>query len=358
MKLKNVVVLTVLLFIEQKAAAQNALTYYRTINSAELAICNKDLPGAFELYEKAFRINPNKPFSRDLLNGYYCALDTRHYKAAEHYLKLLLQRGIRHWSLKHFVRAKYTGADLERINAWLATYPNDTNRSDQLYAQLQAIHLRDQATRAWFSEMNDGKYMVDSVHRMDKLHGDSLAMIFRKYGVPNELKCGLMNGNPLLGPAYYLVAYHYAGGYTAHLASHALDTFLFKAIFTYDFHPIEFIKIFAISEINVTGLPFRYKKYTLQLPMTIDYIYVWENEKAYPEYLPADVEKRMNAERAGIGLDSLDELRRKLDFAQRNKKDSTYSKYFLDNSFGKALDAETYEQAKSEVEKFEQYKRG
>ncbi len=351
--------LTLVLICTADGQAQpGAIKYYTTINQAELAICRKDLPTAFRYFQKAFEINPDKPFSRDLLNAYHCAMDLRRYDKAETYLQVLLSRGVNQWAVKSWIRKGLAGADLDSVDRWLAIYPNDTNKSDALSVQLRQMHDRDQATRRYFSKLNDGKYMVDSVYKIDQLNGDTLAMIFKKYGVPDEGRVGHLDGYPG-GAVYGTVIHHYMGGYGAGLGSHILDTMLFKAIFTYDFHPVEFLKIFNSSEANVTKTPFKYRNYTLHTPVTIDYINLWvaDSEQVFPQYLASEVESRMNKERAALGIESLDELRNKQAFSREAAAaNAVYNKYALGNSFGAALDSDDPVKAAPYIAEFSKYK--
>jgi len=339
-------------------ARKGPLDYYKTINRAELAICSKDLPAASKYYRRAFKINPEKPFSRDLLNAFYCAMDVKQYNDAGQYLKRLLSRGVESGALKFFILKKFSGTDLDSVSHWLAVFPNDTIKADYLSKLIRHMHNTDQETRRYFSKKNDGKYMVDSVYDMDERNGRRLFSIFNKNGVPNEEKVGSVDFRPLGGPSYELLAIHASGPDKNGKDIRLLDTLLFKAVLTYDYSPLSFSKLINRSAFKNGDGAFRYGNYQLHVPLTINCIIVEETGKVYPQYFSAAREREMDRERALIGLETLAELRRKVDFStQAELANNGYARYSLVTGVGVYSVAETAEQAKAEIAEFSKHKR-
>lgn len=302
--------LTAFLLCPRADAQSTAIEYYKTINKAELAICTKNLPAAAGYYKRAFQINPNKPFTKDLVNAFYCAMDVKDYAVAGMHIKRILSRGVNAESLK-WLRSNFRGADLDSVNLWLALFPNDTVKSGYMVTTIKEMHKRDQATRKYFSEKNDSNYMkADSVQKMNEETGRQLAALFKKYGVPNE-DIGSLSYYLGEGPMFDVLALHYRGGYMSNRECHALDTFLFKAIFTYDYSPQNFAKFLFGAEMNVTKTPFKYDGYIFHVPNTIDCIYVEEDSSVHPNYLAPNIETVANKERVSIGLETLSQLRQK-----------------------------------------------
>lgn len=338
-------------------AQSSPFDYYRLTNAAELAICNKDLPAAAALYQKAFAINPGKAFTKDLLNAFYCAMDRKDYSIARQHLKRILGRGMSSDGTT-FLQSQFRDADCDSLSRWLAVFPNDTLKSAPLLTSIKRMQETDLATRRHFSELHNGNYMVDSVISMDERNGRALAVLFREYGVPNE-DLGSIGYNLNEGSSFQLLAVHHNGGYasTPKRASHELDTLLFNAIFTYDFHPQQFAQFLQRSEMSVSKAPFRHGDYSLSLPLAIPYIFVWEDSSVHPQYLAPELEASGNRERASIGLETFAELRQKLFFSKAEElAGSPYQKYALTGGIGIVLDAEDHKQADKYIAEFELYK--
>jgi hypothetical protein len=135
---------------------------------------------------------------------------------------------------------------------------------------------------------------------------------------------------------------------------HLLDTLLFKGIFSFDYHPREFARLIGKDAFKEG---FSYQSYRLHSPLTINEILIFETGTTYPQYLEPAKEQVMDRERATIGLESLADLRRKIDFCARNKSDSQFGKYQVSaGGIGASFAAETYEEAKSYIAEFSKYK--
>jgi len=104
---------TIILFFVcyiHSATAQDArfFDYYRNTNLAELAICDSDFVKATEYYKAAFKANPDKPFSRDVRNAFYAALDSRLYTLAEKYFAQIRRIGVDNSVFEKFLRMNYS----------------------------------------------------------------------------------------------------------------------------------------------------------------------------------------------------------------------------------------------------------
>jgi hypothetical protein len=356
--MKSIIFASLIAFLlcTRLGAQSSPIGYYQTINKAELAICAKNLPAAASYYTKAFQINPNKPFTKDLLNAFYCAMDTKDYPIARMHIRRILSRGVNGESI-WMIKSRFQGANLDSLNQWLALFRNDSLKSGYVAATIKKMHWRDQTTRMYFSRINDGNYMKeDSVQKMDEETGRQLAALFKKYGVPNE-DSGSLSYYIAEGPMFDVLAMHYRGGYMSKRECHALDTFLFKAVFTYDYSAQNFAKFLYGAEMNVTKIPFTYGAYAFHVPITIDLIYVAEDSSIHPNYLAPDIEAVVNKERASIGLETLSELRQKVLFkTSLSASDVVYNKYVLGDGIGAYLDAEDHQQADPYIAKYEEYK--
>lgn len=108
---------------------------------------------------------------------------------------------------------------------------------------------------------------------------------------------------------------------------------------------------------NATKASFRFSEYTLNLPLAIPYIFVWEDSSIHPQYLSPALEAAGDKERASIGLESFAELRRKLFFHKKEELAATgYEKYALSGEIGMVLHAEDHEQADKYIREFELHK--
>lgn len=334
-----------------------ALDYYRITNEAELAICRKDLPAAAALYRKAFTINPNKPFTKDLLNAFYCAMDRNDFPEAKRHLAQVLGRGINSEGLV-FLKTQFKAPARDSIGYWLGTLRNDTLKSSPMLTSIKRMQHEDLAMREHFGGFRTGNYMVDSVYDMDERNGNILAGLFRQYGVPNE-DAGSVDYELNGGPAFFLLAHHHGGAWTANpkRESHALDTLLFKAIFTHDYHPQRFAQFLQHSEFGESKQSFRYGNYQLSPPIAVPYIFVWEDSSIHPQYYTPEVEAKGNAQRRSIGLESFSELRRKLLFHKIEElAGSGFEKYALTDGISVVFDAEDLAQADKYIKEFELYK--
>ncbi|MBN9482431.1 MAG: hypothetical protein BGO70_17785 [Bacteroidetes bacterium 43-93] len=300
------------------ATAQDArfFDYYRNTNLAELAICDSDFVKATEYYKAAFAINPKKSMYRDLTNAFFVAMDQAEYTLAEKYLAQLLQRGLDTESLEHITKA-YSGDQWMYVSKMLAKHPNHRLDSDPLVKKLRKIYDRDQKVRDYFGNMNGGAYMVDSTYTMDLINSNELLKIFQTSGIPSE--------SVLKFSHYDLIIYHNSGAALGGRPSHLFDTLLYKALFSFNFDPRD---ILLTLEKYAPSPEFIYDTLTLHFPLNVrgaEYQHV-----RYAGFWDEASEKRINEDRAKIGLESLDDVRRKIELENKgNDKNSIFHKYWL-----------------------------
>ena len=354
--MKSLKIILAVLFIGPSLANAGSLDYYREVNNAELAVCKKDLKTAYYFYKKAMSINPGKAFSKDLLNAFYCSLDIDSFTMAKDCIAKLLMRGVNS-DIVYRLFWKYEGRKKDSINHWIHSISNDTAHSNDAEIAIRKMIKSDQDVRRFFSERTNGAYMVDSVYRVDAMNAKELLDIFKRKGVMSESLVGNDGNDIISGPLYDMIVVHHVGAYIGGLPSHLFDTLLFKAIFSYDYHPERFAQLLNRSEFASNGTAFSYRTYSIHLPITIDCIYVYENGAVYPQYLEPAKEKQINYERNLIGLESLDELRYKVVFQKaQDKINSKYCKYIFGTGVGLYEDAEWLKKAQPYIDKFQKYK--
>jgi len=109
------------------------------------------------------------------------------------------------------------------------------------------------------------------------------------------------------------------------LPAHLLDTLLYKAVLSMDYDAHSFAYI--VSD-NASSGSFQYGTTKLLFPLFIEGLYY--KGKIYPEYFDEASEKRMNEQRVKIGLESLDDFRKKIESKNRAINDySVLHKYFF-----------------------------
>lgn len=296
---------------------EKVLAYYKAINLAEIAICDSNLTEANKYYKEAFTINRQKPFSRDLLNAFYAAMDTREYALAETYLTKVLSRGIDTAIIDSSFYRYYTGEDLKRLKAMFTRHPNKDLSKTPLGIELNKMLRWDRDVRMHFAALYDGAYMVDSTYYVDNVNSKKLLGMFRKNGVPNEdiIGNGRSDLRPIGTPGFTIIISHALAGEEryGHLP---FDTLLFDAVNSFDFD----LRIYArlIGGNKITG-NFRYKDLTLNFPLLIDGGLYQGN--VYPEYWDDVSEEMIDAERAKIGLEPLEDFRKKMATYNRGKDD-------------------------------------
>ncbi|MGN6476635.1 MAG: hypothetical protein ACTHKV_05375 [Flavipsychrobacter sp.] len=248
-------------------------------------------------------------------------MDQAEYTLAEKYLAQLLQRGIDTESLEHITKA-YSGDQWMYVSKMLAKHPNRKLEPDPLVKKLKKMHDWDQGVRDYYYNLNQGAYMVDSTYTVDAINARELLSIFNSKGVPGE---AVKNATH-----YDIILLHNTAAALGGRPSHLFDTLPYKALFTFDYDPREFAEILGRQ---APAPEFQYGSTTLHLPLNItgcEYQHIF-----YTYYWDEASEKRINEDRAKIGLESLDDVRKKIELKNKgNSKNSVFHKYWLNPKWG------------------------
>ncbi|HXS37926.1 MAG TPA: hypothetical protein VN721_14580 [Flavipsychrobacter sp.] len=306
------------------------LDYYQKINLAELAICDSNFAEANKYYADAFTINHDKAFYRDLRNAFYAAMDSHEYALAEKYISQLLYRGLDSENISG-IRKSYSGKQLQRVNAIISKYPNNIIKlqKDPLVKELKQLVKLDQDVRFYFMNKGFDDYMVDSVFIVDDDDAQKLRKIFKEKGVPNEAvytesRCEI-------------IIWHNTGAIAGGMPSHIFDTMLYRAVLTFDFDARDFVFIAGASPLSSS---FKYNDVILRFPLDL-WGYCYRRKILYPEYYNDTSEERINKERAKIGLESLNDCRKKIESVNEGlDTNSVLHKYSL-MSIRKIIDGDS-----------------
>lgn len=315
---------------------QPTLYYYELINKAEMAIVKKQTDIAFNYYKKAFVVNPDKIFSKDLLNAFHCAMDQNNYLIAETYLSLLLKRGISSSFFNKYIISFYNQEEKRCINDIVNRYPNDTIQNSYLNKEIIKLINIDQTTRHYFSNLFNGNYMVDSTYKTDQQCSKKLFDLFVSYGkVPNQKDLGNVDwGSPLSQINYSIIIDHNMSAYMNKMPSDIFDTMIYKAVLSYDFHPAWFARDFSQVDFSHKNRSIRYGNQSIIFPLIIGktglpiYIDTLPNIDKSKEFEKLKIS--VNYNRKKIGLETLEELWDKQEFIKMNAK-TKYHKYFFLN---------------------------
>ncbi len=316
-----------LVVITQLKAQSTNLDYYKNTNLAELAICDSNFETANTFFQKAFAINSNKSFSKDLLNAFFAAMDTKKYPLAEKYFSKLLARGLGKVYLQNKILKFYQGEDLQEIHRLLKKYPNDTFSSRPLANSIHKMMDWDRGVRLYYTKLNDGAYMTDSTYTVDSINAARLLQLFKKNGVQNEVTLGNQLNDFDIAPSigYDIIILHHNAGAYGGKPSHLLDTFLYEAVLNFDFELHSFA--FLLNE-SPKSDSVKLRNTTISFPLFVNGFFY--DNKTYVEYLDEASEKIINDQRAKLGMESLDDFRKKME--ARNigtNQGSVLSKYFF-----------------------------
>ncbi len=301
------------------AAHADVFAYYKKINLAELAICDSNFIDASKYYAEAFTINPAKAFYRDLNNAMGVAMDINDYTLAEKYLVQLLHIGIDPEEMMH-MRQSYTGIQLAQLNAMLSRNKNNTLPGDPILKTISEMVAWDQDVRLYYSSLYRGAYMVDSVYTVDYINSARLLSMFKEQGIPSQAILKASHSHVIIG--------HNTGAAYGGRPAHIFDELLYNAIFTFDFDARSFI---TIVEESPNTPSFKHGNIELVFPLSIQGCFYKSN--IYPEYYNEPSESRINAQRAKIGLESLDDYRKKIVIDNKSKdSNSIWHKYMMRTS--------------------------
>lgn len=296
--------------------AQNKLMYYEMVQKAEWMILKDSLVKAHEYYQKAFRLNKDKAFSKDLYNAFHCAMDNEMLEEAKTYLQLLLKRGINSKFLNKNILGYYNNGEVRLyIKSIIANTINDTLiQQNTLNNAIAKLIEMDQGVRNYHMRiLNSGAYMVDSTYRLDQKVSKLFLQIIKEHGhVPNQNDLGNDGGNPLNNPIFNTFIIHNNGAYVGGYPSNYFDTILLKAIFTYDYHPYWFVQNIRQNEFSIKDSSIHYKNMVVKSPLVTGTAILYKNvdtmQKQSKAYIEAERAKAIiNKNRKKIGLESLDQ---------------------------------------------------
>ena len=289
--------------------------YYVSVNKAELAICDSNFNLANKFYREAFGISKGKSFNRDLTNAFLSAMDSKEYTLAEEYFSGLKKKGIDSSAVKKIL-ANYQGDALDRLKSFI-NKQTDTKYTSKYPAikQIKELVNWDQGVRAYYSKLYEGDYMVDSVYRADSIIAQRLMQIFNKNGFPDE--------NTLNECAVIIL--HNQGSYSL---PHFFDSILYKAVRNFDVDARKFVYLIEKAHLRYS---FEYEDLKLNFPVSINgACYYKDEENVYLEYYDDSSEQIIDAERQKIGLEPLDDFRKKNDTKNRvQKTKSILTKYTI-----------------------------
>lgn len=297
----------------------SVVKYNRIINKAELSICDSDFIQANKLYAQAFKLNPDKAFSYDLFTAFHCAMDAQDYIAADAYLEKLLVRGIDTGFLDMGILSFYTGKKRHIIDSIIAKYPNNINRNDWLNTTITKLGHRDQEFRIYYAKKSeDGDYMNKSVYEVDSQNAHQLFQIIQTLGhFPNANEVRNEDDYPLAGTYVDLILLHNLEDYFMGKQQSLFGTLSYQAIQTFDYSTKRFVNLLSHCYFRKNGgyNDFHYKNIPIDFPVTIvAYKDMQDGGKVYFETLTSEEENRINAEREKLGLSTLQELRKKVNF--------------------------------------------
>jgi hypothetical protein len=276
--------------------------YYKKVNLAELAICDSNFTDANKYYAEAFSINGRKAFYKDMINAFHSAMDSKEYDLAEKYLSQLLQRGLDS-EMEAGLKSGYMGENVTRLYYMFKRHHNniDKVKNDPLTKKLKSMVDWDQGVREYYSRLYDGDYMVDSTYAVDVMNAKQLLRMLKEKGLPNEAIADETD--------YGIIILHNTGMGDGSWRYNVFDTLLYKGVLSFDYD----VRNFATTvENNVLHHSFKYGDLNLGFPLTLMGCQLQFHGKRYLECYDDTSEARINKERAKIGLESLADLRKKM----------------------------------------------
>lgn len=324
-------VLLVLLpcFLNAQTKNSSILQYNKLVNEAELKICDSNFSEANNLYTIAFRLNPNKPFSRDLFTAFHCAMDVSNYNAAENYLKILLDRGLNSKFIDGMILDFYTGENRDTITSMIKKYKNNIDKRDALNSTILNMYNKDQKVRAYFAHIEtNGDYMTDSVYKVDSENSYQLFQIIQQLGhLPNENEIRNIEDFALAGSYMDIIIKHNILNYSQNKQISFFDTVLYNSIFSFDYPANTFASLLSRCYLNNESYIFSHGGTTIKFPISIVICNnIDDNGKPYFKRMPMEEETRINKERGQLGLSTIQELRRKTYFSYLQRLNN--GKYF------------------------------
>lgn len=165
--------------------------YHPVIHEAELLVLTKDYSAALDKYKDAFKA-VQEPFARDYYNAAVCAMLTEDYEQTFHYLDELVLKGVE----LPFIRKQEVFKPLHETKDWekfLKSYPKRRDkykrRADlDIREDLDELYARDKYYR--FAKGGLRVY-ADTLRKIENDNVDILLRNIQKYGYPGEKLIGV-----------------------------------------------------------------------------------------------------------------------------------------------------------------------
>jgi hypothetical protein len=285
--------------------------YYPAINNAELAITTQQYSDALIYYKRAFK-SVESGFARDYRNAILCAIQSKDDAFAFQYLEKLVLKGMDKYYLEDKVfeslRSKKAWAKL--MNSYDRLHKESLKRINGEYLrELSAMGDRDQFFRA-----KEGSYKLygDTIAKIDLENVLRFQQLVGDYGFPSEDLIGAFISEQ--NAPYNIVLHHHAQNLSnkkyKYLTAPSLDQIIVQAAQTGKCSPGH--AGFLLSLQNDPSLNY--------CAWGINQVSV--NGAIRPYYLldkiPDNQWDKINALRAEIGLESLDDFRIKCQFRLDN----------------------------------------
>jgi hypothetical protein len=190
----TLLVLAVLLL--QQARSENKETdyikaYYPVIHEAEMLVLSKDYSAALDKYAEAFKAVP-APFARDYYNAAVCATLTENYAQTYSYLEALALKGVKLSFIEkqEVFKPLHESKEWEKLQKKYPKYRKKYKRHANLdvRADLDELYARDK----YFRFAKGGlRVYADTLRKIENENVDNLLRMIQKHGYPGEKLIGV-----------------------------------------------------------------------------------------------------------------------------------------------------------------------
>ncbi|MER2998074.1 hypothetical protein [Pontibacter populi] len=187
--------LFVVLLVQQASAekkdADYIKAYYPVIYEAEMLVLNKEYSAALDKYAAAFKAVP-EPFARDYYNAAVCATLSENYKHTFTYLEELALKGVKlsYLEKQEVFKPLHESKEWEKLQKKYPKYRKKFKRRANLdvRADLDELYARDRYFR--FAEGGLRVY-ADTLRKIENDNVDNLLRAIQKHGYPGEKLIGV-----------------------------------------------------------------------------------------------------------------------------------------------------------------------
>lgn len=287
-------------------------SYYPAVHEAEMQIVEQDFSEALTLYQQAFAAVP-EPFATDIYNAAVCATLIDDHKQAFYYLDKLVLKGV---SLDYLAKQDVF-SPLQETKGWNRferSYAKNRARFRQradldLRADLDELYARDQ----YFRQAKGGlKVHGDTIRKIESRNVDILLATIEKHGYPGEHLIGVADTLEQL-PRFSIVIQRQT-----------------KAKKGYNFKPV-LKEAVQSGRIRPQAAAYLLEQQGQGVYKSRAFITVDCNKpenckgadiagKYFIDNLSAEQVERLNNSRAGLGLESLADYRKKIVYNERDKR--------------------------------------